>query len=190
MSPSRAKKSEPRCHFFGKLFVIELTGIIDSITLYYLRGEIMPRKQLKFVIGPVIVVLVLVWIATSALNSTLAYFQTVSEVYAMETAGELEGKRLRVMGEVVPGTIVRTDEAVKFTIVDLETHQTMDIEYIGNSPVPDTLRDYSEAVVDGSYVGNGVFTGTTLQAKCASKYERELEAGVITQATELNPEGF
>ncbi len=150
----------------------------------------MSRKQLKFVIGPVIVVVVLVWIATSALTSTLAYFQTVSEVYAMETAGELEGKRLRVMGEVVPGTIVRTDEAVKFTIVDLDTHQTMDIEYIGNSPVPDTLRDYSEAVVDGSYVGNGVFTGTTLQAKCASKYERELEAGVITQATELNPEGF
>ena len=101
----------------------------------------MSRKQLKFVIGPVIVVLVLVWIATSALTSTLAYFQTVSEVYAMETAGELEGKRLRVMGEVVPGTIVRTDEAVKFTIVDLDTHQTMDIEYIGNSPVPDTLRE-------------------------------------------------
>lgn len=150
----------------------------------------MSRKKLKFVIGPVIVVLVLVWIATSALNSTLSYFQTVSELYAMEANGELEGKRLRVMGEVVPGTIVRTNEAVKFTIVDLDTYQTMDIEYVGTSPVPDTLRDYSEAVVDGEYSGAGVFTGTTLQAKCASKYERELEAGVITETTELVPEGF
>ncbi len=34
MSSMRAKKSEPRCHFFGKLFVIELTEIIDSITLH------------------------------------------------------------------------------------------------------------------------------------------------------------
>ena len=50
------------------------------------------------------------------------------------------------------------------------------------------IRDYAEAVVDGEYAGNGVFTGTALQAKCASKYERELEAGVISESTELTPE--
>ncbi len=150
----------------------------------------MPRKQLKFVIGPVIVVLVLAWIATSALNSTMAYFQTVSELYEMEANGELEGKRLKVMGEVVPGTIVRTADAVKFTIVDLDTRQTLDITYVGKAPLPDTLRDYAEAVVDGEYEGDGGFTGTTLQAKCASKYERELDAGVISETTALAPERF
>jgi cytochrome c-type biogenesis protein CcmE len=145
----------------------------------------MTSKQIKFVIGPVIVVGVLAWIATSALTNTMAYFQTVSELYAMEDAGELDGKRLKVMGEVVPGTIVREADGVRFTIVDLDTHDTLDIHYVGTAPLPDTLRDYAEAVVDGAYAGNGVFTGTTLQAKCASKYERELEAGVITEATEL-----
>lgn len=145
----------------------------------------MSRKQLKFLIGPVVIVLVLAWIATSALTSTMAYFQTVSELYALEAAGQLDGKRLKVMGEVVPGTIVRSEDALNFTIVDVDTHQTLDIRYVGNSPVPDTLRDYAEAVVDGEYTGEGVFTGTTLQAKCASKYERELEAGIVTESTQL-----
>jgi cytochrome c-type biogenesis protein CcmE len=148
----------------------------------------MPRKQLKFAIGPVIVVLVLAWIATSALNSTLAYYQTVSELYAMEEDGTLEGKRLKVIGEVVPGSIQRTEDAVKFTIVDLETNETLDINFVGTDPLPDTFRDYAEAVVDGEYSGDGLFTGTTLQAKCASKYERELDAGIITEATGLTPE--
>ena len=145
----------------------------------------MPRKQLKFVIGPVVVILAIVWVAVSALDGTGSYWQTVPELYAMDAAEGLDGRRIKVYGEVVPGTIVRTTEAVRFTIVDLESRQTLDIEYVGRSPVPDTLRDYAEAVVDGHYAGDGVFTGTTIQAKCASKYERELEAGVITEATQL-----
>jgi cytochrome c-type biogenesis protein CcmE len=106
----------------------------------------------------------------------------------MDAANTLDGKRIKVMGEVVPGTIVRRTDAVEFTIVDMDTNETLDIRYVGNAPLPDTLRDYAEAVVDGEYAGNGVFTGTTLQAKCASKYERELDAGVISEATELTPE--
>jgi len=145
----------------------------------------MSAKQIKFVIGPVIVVGVLAWIATSALTNSMAYFQTVSELYAMDDAGELDGKRLKVMGEVVPGTIQQTGDGMHFTIVDLDTHDTMEIHYVGTAPLPDTLRDYAEAVVDGEYDGSGVFTGTTIQAKCASKYERELEAGVVTETTEL-----
>jgi cytochrome c-type biogenesis protein CcmE len=149
----------------------------------------MSSKQLKFVIGPVIVVLVLVWIGTSAFNSNMSYFQTVSELYAMEANNTIEGKRLKVMGEVIPGTIERTADAVEFTIVDLDTRETLDVRYVGTAPLPDTLRDYAEAVVDGDYSGDGVFTATTLQAKCASKYERELEAGIVPETTELMPEG-
>lgn len=151
----------------------------------------MSFKKLKFVIGPVVVILVLVWIGTSALNSTLAYYQTVSELYDMEEKGTLDGKRLKVIGEVVPGTIQRTTDTVTFTIVDLDTNQTLDVNFVGTDPLPDTFRDYAEAVVDGEYAGNGLFTGTTLQAKCASKYERELDAGIITESTLLtSPNGI
>ena len=139
----------------------------------------MKRKQLKFVIGPVVIVGTLAWIAFSAFNDNKAYFQTVSELYAMEDS--LEGKRFRVMGEVVPGSIVRGDDSVDFVIT--ESDQTLKVRYVGTAPLPDTFRDYAEAVVDGSYTGGGVFTGVKLQAKCASKYEREAEAGVILPAT-------
>lgn len=139
----------------------------------------MKRRQLKFVICPVVIVLTLTWIAFSAFNDNKAYFQTVSELYASE--GSFEGKRLRVMGEVVPGSIVRGKDSVDFIII--ESDQTLKVRYMGTSPIPDTFRDYAEAVVDGHYAGDGVFNGTKLQAKCASKYEREVEAGVIPPVT-------
>jgi cytochrome c-type biogenesis protein CcmE len=140
----------------------------------------MTRKKLKFVVGPAIVVATLVWIGASAFTDTMAYYQTVSELYAMEDA--TRGKRMRVMGEVVPGSIEREATVVRFVIT--EGDQTLPVEYVGTDPLPDTFRDYAEAVADGQYA-DGVFTATKLQAKCASKYEREVEAGVIPETTRL-----
>jgi cytochrome c-type biogenesis protein CcmE len=147
----------------------------------------MSFRKVKFVLGPVIIVSTLVWIGYSAFQQMGAYDQTVSELYTMADAGELlADDRIRVTGEVVPGTIHYEPGVVRFDIV--ESDQTLSIEYISNDALPDTFRDYAEAVVTGHYLGDGVFTGTHLQAKCASKYERELEAGVITAETsQLQP---
>jgi cytochrome c-type biogenesis protein CcmE len=147
----------------------------------------MSIRKLKFILGPVVIVSTLIWIGYSAFQQMGAYDQTVSQLYAMADAGELTADdRIRVTGEVVPGTIHYEPGVVSFDIV--ESDQTLSIRYISNDPLPDTFRDYAEAVVTGQYTGNGVFTGTHLQAKCASKYERELEAGVITTETsELRP---
>ena len=145
----------------------------------------MKRKQLKFVIGPVAVVMTLAWIAFSAFDDNKAYFQTIPELYQMAEDGSLAGKRLKVVGEVLPGSINRGDGFTDFVIGFEE--QTMSIHYIGKDPLPDTFRDYAEAVVDGNYSGDGLFTGTKLQAKCSSKYEREAEAGMIPETTSLTP---
>ena len=144
----------------------------------------MSRKQLKFILGPTIIVLTLAWIGYSALQETKAYFQTVSEMYAM--ADTLNGSNLKVAGEVVPGTIEQTAGRVEFVIT--EGNQTLTVHYVGRDPLPDTFRDYAEAVVDGVYDGDGIFTATKLQGKCASKYEREAEAGVyLPETTQLDP---
>jgi cytochrome c-type biogenesis protein CcmE len=144
----------------------------------------MSRKQLKFILGPSVIVLALVWIGYSAFQETRAYFQTVSELYAMaDTFGD---ERLKVAGEVVPGSIQKGADQIDFVIS--EGGQFLTVHYVGTDPVPDTFRDYAEAVVDGEYNGNGVFTATKLQAKCASKYERETEAGVVLpDTTQLVP---
>ena len=138
----------------------------------------MSRRQLKFILGPTIILLTLTWIGYSAFQESKAYFQTVSEFYAM--ADTLDGKRLKIAGEVVPDSIDRHADGVQFVIT--EGDQTLTVNYVGTDPLPDTFRDYAEAVVDGQYDGN-VFTATRLQAKCASKYEREFEAGVILPET-------
>ena len=141
----------------------------------------MSRKQLKFILGPSVILLALTWIGYSAFQETKAYFQTVSELYAM--ADTLNGERLKVAGEVVPGTIQIGLNKVEFVIS--EGDQMLTVHYVGTDPLPDTFRDYAEAVVDGEYDGNGLFTATKLQAKCASKYERELDAGIILPDTTL-----
>jgi cytochrome c-type biogenesis protein CcmE len=149
----------------------------------------MTGRQFKFILGPAIIVVTLVWIGYSAFQQLGAYDQTVSELYAMADLGNLVPEdRVRVTGEVVPGTIRFEPGRVSFDIVEADS--TLRVHYVSNDPLPDTFRDYAEAVVTGQYDGNGVFTGTHVQAKCTSKYERELEAGVITSnSTQLQPTG-
>jgi cytochrome c-type biogenesis protein CcmE len=44
------------------------------------------------------------------------------------------------------------------------------ISYKGSEPPPDTFKDDSQALAEGSYGRDGVFHASVLQAKCASKY--------------------
>jgi cytochrome c-type biogenesis protein CcmE len=42
--------------------------------------------------------------------------------------------------------------------------------YSGTEAPPDTFKDNSQALADGSFGRDGVFHAKQLQAKCASKY--------------------
>ena len=143
----------------------------------------MKRKQLKFVVGAFAIVLVLIYLGFAGFTESMAYYQTVSELYATkDTSYE---KRLRISGDVEPGSIVREGKVVNFTIAtvrDPNTHQKdiLNIKYVGTDPLPDTFRDYAQAVVAGTYGRDGVFTANSMTAKCASKYEKEVAAGVKT----------
>jgi cytochrome c-type biogenesis protein CcmE len=44
------------------------------------------------------------------------------------------------------------------------------VEYKGSEPPPDTFKDDSQALAQGTYGRDGVLHATILQAKCASKY--------------------
>ena len=134
----------------------------------------MKRKQLKFVVGSGIIVLTLAYLAFSGFTESMAYYQTVSELYAAKDS--YYDKRLRVSGDVVAGSIVREGKVVKFVIG--HENQNMPVQYVGTDPIPDTFRDYATAVVEGKYGRDGVFTAEGMQAKCASKYEKESAAGI------------
>jgi cytochrome c-type biogenesis protein CcmE len=134
----------------------------------------MKRKQLKFAIGSVLIVLTLSYLAYSGYQESKTYYHTVPELYSLkENAYDL---RLQVSGDVVPGSIQRDGKVVSF-VIGAEP-QTLRVKYVGKDPLPDTLIDRATAMATGKMGRDGVFVADTMLAKCASKYEKETAAGV------------
>ncbi len=123
-------------------------------------------KYLKFG-GAIAVILVsLGYLAYTGVQETKSYYVTIKELRGMGDSAYT--KRLRVAGNVQPGSIKRTGTRVEFMLV--ENDQTLPVIYSGTEAPPDTFKDNSQALADGSVGHDGVFHAKGLQAKCASKY--------------------
>ena len=77
-------------------------------------------------------------------------------------------KRLRVAGNVVPGTIKRHGTSVEFSLK--ENEMVLPVVYSGSEALPDTFKDDAQALAFGRFGRDGVFRANQVQAKCASKY--------------------
>lgn len=86
-------------------------------------------------------------------------------------SGSEAAKRVRVTGDVVPGSIRREGEHVHFTILETEHNLTLSVVYMGKDPLPDTFRDSAQAMADGRMQPDGTFHASSIAAKCPSKYE-------------------
>jgi cytochrome c-type biogenesis protein CcmE len=100
---------------------------------------------------------------------------------------------------VLPGSIQRNRNGTAFIIGPTDfkipenfvvgpANHTLRIQYVGKDAIPDTFRDYASAIVTGRLRQDGTFEGTHIQAQCASKYERETAAGMITSSLPAKPE--
>jgi cytochrome c-type biogenesis protein CcmE len=133
----------------------------------------MSKKHTQFGIAITVVLLTLAWLAYSGVKESKTYYVTVTELQGM--GDEALSKRLRVGGNVAPGSIKREGKIVEFLLV--EQGKTMKVRYTGTSPLPDTFVDNSQALADGRYTREGVFEASQIQAKCASKYEAQQQPG-------------
>ncbi|MBV9763970.1 MAG: cytochrome c maturation protein CcmE [Acidobacteriaceae bacterium] len=109
----------------------------------------------------------LVWLALGGIKDTKTYYKTVPELQQMGKAAQ--GQRLRVGGQVQPGSITKNGAQVSFILHKGAT--TLNVVYSGSDPLPDTFKDNAEALADGRLGPGGVFEANKIQAKCASKYE-------------------
>jgi cytochrome c-type biogenesis protein CcmE len=134
----------------------------------------MKRKQLKFALGSLIIVLTLSYLAYSGYQESKTYYHTVPELNAMKD--KAFDQRLQVSGDVIPGSIKREGKVVSFVIG--QEPETLSVKYVGKDPLPDTLIDRATAMATGKLGRDGVFVADTMLAKCASKYEKEKAAGV------------
>src|SRR5579864_6836190 len=123
-------------------------------------------RYLKFGGATVVILLLLGYLAYTGVQDSKSYYVTIKELRTMGDSAY--SKRLRVAGNVQPGSIKRNGTHVQFVLV--EQDQILSVDYTGTEAPPDTFKDDSQALADGSFGHDGVFHAKALQAKCASKY--------------------
>jgi cytochrome c-type biogenesis protein CcmE len=108
-----------------------------------------------------------------------SYYVTIKELHGMGDGAYT--KRLRVAGNVQPGSIKRRGTQVEFVLI--EQGERLPVIYNGTEAPPDTFKDDSQALADGSFGRDGVFHAKGLQAKCASKYAPQQQGAPANQPT-------
>ncbi|HEX7358976.1 MAG TPA: cytochrome c maturation protein CcmE [Bryobacteraceae bacterium] len=124
------------------------------------------NTYVKFGILMVLIVGSLAWLAVGGIKDTQTYYKTISELQKMGPKAHTQ--RIRVGGNVVPGSIIKDGTRVSFVLE--QGVYRLNVVYTGNSALPDTFRDGSQALADGRLGPKGVFQASQVEAKCASKY--------------------
>lgn len=132
-------------------------------------------NSLRIGIAVAIILGTIGWLSFTGYSSNKSYYVTVAELGNM---GEKAYKsNLRVEGFVQPGSIEQSGPHVTFVLNEFESHspkaasgKKLTVIYKGSEPPPDTFKDDSQALAEGTIGRDGVFHATALQAKCASKY--------------------
>ena len=124
------------------------------------------KTYLKFGGATAVILLLLGYLAYTGVQDSKSYYVTIKELHKMGDGAY--SKRLRVAGNVQPGSIQRRGSHVQFVL--MEEDQTLHVDYTGTEAPPDTFKDDAQALAVGTYGRDGVFHATQLQAKCASKY--------------------
>jgi len=134
-----------------------------------------PAKNLRIGAAVVVILGTIAWLALSGYNSSKSYYVTIPEMHGM--GEKAYHSQLRVEGFVQPGSIEHSGPHVTFVMNEFESHspkapqgRLLKVEYKGSEPPPDTFKDDSQALAEGTIGRDGVFRATVLQAKCASKY--------------------
>jgi cytochrome c-type biogenesis protein CcmE len=132
-------------------------------------------NTLRIGIATDVIVGTVAWLAFSGYGANKSYYVTIAELGGM--GDKAYHSQLRVEGFVVPGSIEENGTHVTFELNEFESHspkasigRVLKVSYKGSEPPPDTFKDDSQALAEGSYGRDGVFHASVLQAKCASKY--------------------
>ena len=132
-------------------------------------------NSIRIGIAAAIIVGTIGWLAYSGYGANKSYYVTIAELGGM--GDKAYHSQLRVEGFVQPGSIEHNGPHVTFIMNEFESHspkapggRLLKVVYKGSEPPPDTFKDDSQALAEGSYGRDGVLHATVLQAKCASKY--------------------
>ena len=121
----------------------------------------------KILIGLIVLISSMGYLAFVALQSATVYYYTVGELNAQEPISE--GKIVRVSGKLVNGSFFREDGSTMASFDLTDGSQTLHATH--NGVVPDLFfNDHSEIILEGNHTPNGTFESHNVIVKCPSKY--------------------
>jgi len=157
--------------------------------------RIAPPGRRKGNLGLLAVLLVMaggiIALVMTSFKDAAVYAKNVDQVKA--EAAQLGGRRLRVEGNLVHGSLERRDQPCEYRF----TIKGKDAELPVRFPqciVPDTFKDVPGmdigVTVEGKLASNGGFEASQVLAKCPSKYEmKEMKDRGATMPHQLAPLG-
>ncbi len=146
----------------------------------------------KFIIGGLLIVVAVVYLIVSSLQSSSQYFLTVKEL--QDKGAAITGRDVRVSGAIIGNTIQYDSKTLtlRFTVANIPGDQK-EIDRLGGlakvlhlavtDPTaprlqvvyqgvkPDLMRDEAQAIMTGKMDSNGVFQASELLLKCPTKYQ-------------------
>jgi cytochrome c-type biogenesis protein CcmE len=101
----------------------------------------------------------LVWVAAKGLSSSLVYYNTPTEI--LQRGNSVIGERMRLGGQVVPGSVAHKGGAITFVVTDDTSRMTV----VDTGGVPELFRAGQGVVVEGTYGRDGAFHADTVLVK-------------------------
>jgi cytochrome c-type biogenesis protein CcmE len=124
------------------------------------------RKRRAIIAASICVAaIVTIIVLAVVLSKNVVYFRTVSE--AVSQRSDEGDDRLRVAGEVVPGTIAETGNGVRFEVTDGKA--TIPIVHRGDAP--GLFKDGAPVVCEGRWSKGAAFDSDRILIKHGSEYK-------------------
>jgi cytochrome c-type biogenesis protein CcmE len=119
--------------------------------------------RLRVVVLLVLIAGSLAWVGTRALSGSLVYYVTPTELLQQQPA---PGERLRLGGQVVPGSVHDVADGVDFVVTDGTTRMTV----VHEGGTPALFKSGTGVVLEGTYGADGAFHSDTMLVKHGEEY--------------------
>jgi cytochrome c-type biogenesis protein CcmE len=123
------------------------------------------RKRIALILGGLVTLSIATALVANALNSSIAFFYTPTQVAANEAP---RNKVFRIGGMVKEGSIRREGDGLTVQFIVTDTAKEVPVAYKGI--LPDLFKEGKGAVVQGRIEGDGRFVATEVLAKHDENY--------------------
>jgi len=131
----------------------------------------LPKGKLKFGLVVVAFGLTLLFLIASGLKKSWIYYMTLDEL--TQKVQMVDGKKVKVSGVVVPGTIEKNGKEVNFLME--ENGARVSVRFEGRT-LPEAFGESVPVIAEGVYDSNkNLLVAYSLLTKCPSKYEAQVK---------------